>query len=82
MIPITFPECNSTYGAEGWEDVPTLVTSEVIVSCWGMTWRERIRALLTGRVWLVVVAGRQPPVCIETYNPLAKADASPAPSNL
>lgn len=33
------------------------------VSCWRLTWKERIEALLFGRVWLGVLSGKtQPPV--------------------
>jgi hypothetical protein len=33
------------------------------ISCWKMTWRERIKALFTGKIWLGVLSGQtQPPV--------------------
>ena len=33
------------------------------VSCWRLTWKERIKALLFGKVWLSVLSGfTQPPV--------------------
>lgn len=33
------------------------------VSCWRLTWKERIKALLFGKVWLGVLSGfTQPPV--------------------
>ncbi len=36
------------------------------LSCWRMSFRERLRALLFGRVWLWVVGGStQPPVALE-----------------
>jgi hypothetical protein len=36
------------------------------VSCWQMTWRERLAALFFGRVWLFVYFGAsQPPVRME-----------------
>lgn len=36
---------------------------EQCISCWQMSWRERLSALLFGRVWLSVLSGRtQPPV--------------------
>ena len=38
----------------------------VAVSRWRMTWKERITALLHGRVWLWVISGEtQPPVALE-----------------
>lgn len=36
-----------------------------VVSCWKMTWRERLSALLFGRVWLSMLGGRTPPVYIQ-----------------
>jgi hypothetical protein len=39
---------------------------EQCVSCWQMTIRERLTALLFGRVWLMVLSGwTQPPVYVE-----------------
>ena len=36
------------------------------VSCWKMTWKQRIKALLYGRIWLSVLSGEtQPPVWID-----------------
>lgn len=33
------------------------------ISCWRLTWKERIKALLFGNVWLSVLSGcTQPPV--------------------
>lgn len=33
------------------------------MSCWRLTWKERIKALLFGKVWLGVLSGfTQPPV--------------------
>lgn len=40
------------------------------ISCWKMSWKQRLAALLCGRVWLSVLGGKtQPPVwidCVET----------------
>ena len=46
-------------------DLPVWTNREQCVSCWRMSWRERLSALLFGRVWLAVLSGEtQPPVCI------------------
>lgn len=38
------------------------------ISCWRLTWKERIKALLFGRVWLSVLSGRtQPPVWLASW---------------
>lgn len=40
----------------------------VCISCWHLTWIDRIKALLMGRVWLGVHSGQtQPPVYL-TFN--------------
>lgn len=40
------------------------------ISCWQMSWRERIKALFTGKVWLVVLSGlTQPPVYVAIDRP-------------
>ena len=36
------------------------------ISCWRLTWKERIKALLFGKVWLFVLSGySQPPVWLD-----------------
>jgi hypothetical protein len=46
--------------------LPRWTDGEQCVSCWRMTWRERINALLFGRVWIAVLSGStQPPVYAE-----------------
>lgn len=36
------------------------------VSCWKMSWRERLSALLFGRCWVMVLSGStQPPVWVD-----------------
>ncbi len=45
--------------------LPVWTDNEQCVSCWQMTLRERLSALLFGRVWLAVLSGKtQPPVCV------------------
>ena len=35
-------------------------------SCWRMSWRERLNALVYGKVWVAVLSGKtQPPIYIE-----------------
>lgn len=39
------------------------------ISCWRLTWKERIKALLFGKVWLSVLSGHtQPPVWLACDN--------------
>ena len=38
------------------------------VSCWRMSWKERIYALLFGKVWCAVLSGdTQPPIYLESH---------------
>lgn len=70
--PVDFAGSNFTW--KGWpaaagrpavDDLPALKNDDGrTVSCWRMSWRERLRVLLTGRVWLCVL-GRQPPVRVD-----------------
>ena len=39
---------------------------EQCISCWKMNWKQRIMALIFGRVWLSVLSGQtQPPVWVD-----------------
>ena len=50
----------------GVEPLPIWTNGEQCVSCWRMTWRERLSALVFGRVWIAVLTGEtQPPICAE-----------------
>jgi len=69
MKPIPFPQANKTLTKpEGMTDeecgeLQVLNAEGQCISCWKMTWRERISALLCGKVWLGVLSGyTQPPV--------------------
>ena len=73
--PTRFPEVNASW--QGWPksaerdevgDLPAYRMNDLTISCWQMGWRERIRAFLTGKVWLHVY-GRQPPVYVGGDDP-------------
>lgn len=36
------------------------------ISCWKMTWKERLQVLVSGKVWLWIWGDNHPPVGIET----------------
>ena len=40
-----------------------------IVSCWQLSWRERMQVLVGGRVWLDVLGHSHPPVMITAKSP-------------
>lgn len=69
-MPDRFPEKNKTLGApasmqDSCDPLDVWTDGKVCISRWRMTWRERIAALVFGRVWLRVYFGSsQPPVAI------------------
>ncbi len=69
MTPRVFPEANKelqkppSMTDEECGPLPVYNDGEQSISCWQMTWRERLAALVFGRVWLGVLFGKtQPPV--------------------
>ncbi len=75
MDPIYFPEANKTLkappGMENCVDLHVRNDPETVTSCWGMTWRDRLRALFTGRIWVSVwtPGGTHHPLSVYTENP-------------
>ena len=50
--------------------LPIARLDDTCVSCWRMSWRERLKVLWTGRVWLGVLSGQtQPPVYVTVERP-------------
>ena len=68
--PIEFPEDNRTFVGNSPEigELPTYSDGERNISCWKLSWRERMYALFTGKVWLTVW-GMQPPVNVHAEYP-------------
>ena len=63
MKPIEFDGFNCTYAKDQPEylPLPVLKTAEgEVFSCWSLTWRERLRVLLTGRIWYSVLTFNRP----------------------
>ena len=76
--PIKFKESNFTW--KGWpksetklevRDLPAYKTEDRTISCWKLTWEERLISFFTGKVWLHVV-GRHIPVYIDGRSPFFK----------
>jgi hypothetical protein len=75
MTPIPFPEQTKSLAPSGQEyssnvgsvrDLPVWTDGEQCVSCWRLSWRERLSAVFFGRVWCAVLSGgSQPPVFVE-----------------
>ena len=77
MIPIRFEEANTTYTGEGCGDLPAWHGFDInqkfrIISCWRMTWRERLKALVTGRLWLDIWSTSLPPVALLSDKPFRR----------
>ena len=54
MHPIEFPEQNRIWAAQQrpYLPLPAYTDERETVSCWALTFRERLRLLFTGRLWL------------------------------
>jgi hypothetical protein len=72
MIPENFPQSNKELQPSGKaysdnvESVKPLYVwtdNEQCVSCWRLSWRERLAALWYGKVWAATLSGgKQPPM--------------------
>lgn len=54
MRPIDFPQSNVVYAKDQPEYLPLPAHRSPdgeVTSCWGLTWRERLRVLRTGRIY-------------------------------
>ncbi len=67
MKPIMFAEANAMYGAnqkEKYHPLPAFMNKKdlngQVITCWKMTPWERIRALITGRVWISILTSQDP----------------------
>lgn len=78
MKPIKFKEMITDSGLQNKEqptlDLPALMFSEGFLSCWKLSFRDRISALVFGKVWLQVQAapGEHPPIGMECRNSFTK----------
>lgn len=69
MEPMKFEQANknllkpANMTDEECGSLPVFTDGKQCISCWKMTWRERLSALFFGKVWLSVYFGQtQPPV--------------------
>jgi len=63
MKPIEFEGFNCTYAKDQPEYLPLPVHKTPggeVISCWALTWRERLRVLFAGRVWHSVLTFNAP----------------------
>lgn len=56
MYPVEFQEMNRVLGSESeeFDSLPVFTDGRECISCWQMSWKERLSALLFGKVWLSV----------------------------
>jgi len=79
MKAIEFPEHNMVLAKDQPEYLPLPVfraPDGLVVSCYRLTWRERLKLLFTGRFWLQQLTFNQPlqPQCPTVDYPFAKQD--------
>lgn len=63
MKPVTFRGCNVTFAEDQPEYLPLPALRAPdgrVVTCWGLTWRERLSVLLRGRLYIMVLTFNQP----------------------
>jgi hypothetical protein len=77
MKPIQTESTNGTLAAaKGTEDyvipLPITRTEDMVSSCWKMSWRERITALITGRVWCDCLGWTHPPIRLRVFREIEK----------
>jgi hypothetical protein len=81
MTPVSFPEQNAVLAENQKEYVPLPVhrTREgLVVSCWRPTFWQRIKLLVTGRLWVLTLTFGDPlqPLMVQTEKPFAPTEQS------
>ena len=66
MKPIKFKESNVLLTGKGdIKNLPAFRDGEHIMSCWKMSFREKLKFLIFGRIWLIVKSSKtQPPMSL------------------
>lgn len=80
MKPIKFKEATTVIAEDQppYLPLPAHIVDEPesrVITCWGMTWWERLWVLCTGRVWLSQMSFRQPlqPQLVVATSPFKKS---------
>lgn len=66
---------NTTYVLKGCDDLPVHKTDDYLVSCWRLTWRERLQVLFGGCVYLFIAGHAHPPVMLEASISVSDVEA-------
>jgi len=84
MRPIEFAEMNATLAKDqaAYRPLPVFVEPEAdgaMTSCWALSLRERLRVLVTGRIWLTVLTFNKPqqPVILRAEYPFQREEPQP-----
>lgn len=75
--PMSFSEQTMVWAASEGDagDLPAHHSEGVNISKWRLSWRERLRAFLTGAIWLHVHQRQQPPVYVSAEYPFERGAA-------
>lgn len=81
MSPVAFPEVTHVLGKDQPEYLPLPVhraRDGMMVSCWRPTRWQRLKLLVTGRVWVLQLTFNEPlqPIAVQTDYPFAPAPKS------
>lgn len=85
MNPIQFKQVNVTFAKDQpeYQPLPAFRTEDgQVVSCWRMTFKERLRVLFTGKVWLLLLTYNHPlqPQWLTVFDPFGtKAELPEVP---
>lgn len=74
MKPVDFAGSNIIYAKDQGEYLPLPANKDsdgIVTSCWGMSWRERMRVALIGRVWVQTMTFNAPlqPIKVSVNRP-------------
>ena len=77
MKPVTFPEQNIIYnppaGMEGkCDSLPSFCGEGQVISCWHLSFWERLKLLFTGRMRFSVIGNAQPPIWLGVHCPFIR----------
>ena len=77
MKPIEFKEQNITIAKDQPEYIPLpshRTPEGEVISCWGLTIKERLKVLLTGRIWISILTfnSKLQPQRLQVKNPFKK----------
>lgn len=61
MKHVDFKEANTKLGSDGVKVLPAYVdeANHLVVTCWRMSFWERVKALFLGRVWVCSIADKK-----------------------